>query len=68
MSFYTNYRLIELILLAQKLVSEMLLKRHENNGLIHKLITENISDDMIIRIVADFIIAAGDTVRRQFYN
>lgn len=46
----------------------MLLKRHENNGLIHKLITENISDDMIIRIVADFIIAAGDTVIRQIYN
>ncbi|KAI8436883.1 hypothetical protein MSG28_010330 [Choristoneura fumiferana] len=46
---------------AQKLVSEMLLKRDDNNGLVHKLLAENVSDNLIIRIVADFIIAAGDT-------
>ncbi|XP_073956980.1 cytochrome P450 315a1, mitochondrial-like [Choristoneura fumiferana] len=49
------------LLLAQKLVSEMLLKRDDNNGLVHKLLAENVSDNLIIRIVADFIIAAGDT-------
>lgn len=61
--------LIIVLLLAQKLVQEMLNnKKHFSNGLIKKLSDENVSDDTIIRLVADFVIAAGDTVIYQFYN
>lgn len=47
---------------ANKIVNEILKKRYDNNGLIKKLCNENMSDEMIIRIITDFIIAAGDTV------
>lgn len=33
-----------------------------NDGLIKKLLGENITNETITRIVGDFIIAAGDTV------
>lgn len=36
-----------------------------SNGLIKKLCDENVSKESIIRIVADFIIAAGDTASIQ---
>lgn len=48
--------------LAQKIVREMLTKRYDHNGLIKKLCDEDMSDVDITRIVADFVIAAGDTV------
>lgn len=43
-------------------------KKHFSNGLIKKLSDENVSDDTIIRLVADFVIAAGDTVIYKFYT
>ncbi|XP_049873126.1 cytochrome P450 315a1, mitochondrial [Pectinophora gossypiella] len=49
------------LFLAQKLVSEIINKKHDSNGLVAKLCDENISHDMITRIIADFVIAAGDT-------
>nr|UUA80965.1 shadow [Chilo suppressalis] len=49
------------IFLAQKIVQEMLNKKESNKGLIRKLCQEQMSDDTITRIVADFVIAAGDT-------
>lgn len=41
---------------------EILDKRQENNGLIKRLCEDNLSDEVITRIVSDFVIAAGDTV------
>ncbi|CAG9786808.1 unnamed protein product [Diatraea saccharalis] len=49
------------LLLARKIVQEMLNKKEKNKGLIWKLCQEQMSDDTITRIVADFVIAAGDT-------
>ncbi|CAG4971623.1 unnamed protein product [Colias eurytheme] len=49
------------LLLANKLVNEMLAIKNEGDGLIKKLVDENIDDVNISRIVTDFIIAAGDT-------
>ncbi|CAG5048004.1 unnamed protein product [Parnassius apollo] len=49
------------IFLAQKIVNEILVGRHETNGLIKKLSDENMDDETIRKIAADFIIAAGDT-------
>lgn len=42
------------------LVPEM--TRLDSDGLLHTMIKEGIHDDDAVRIVADFIIAAGDTV------
>nr|QZU75317.1 cytochrome P450 315a1 [Antheraea pernyi] len=47
--------------LAQKIASEILSKAHESDGLIKRLCTENMPDKDITKIVADFVIAAGDT-------
>ncbi|XP_013197398.2 cytochrome P450 315a1, mitochondrial [Amyelois transitella] len=47
--------------LAHKIVKEIIRKRHKSDGLINKLCKENISDDNITKIAADFVIAAGDT-------
>lgn len=49
---------------------EMINSKDKNNGLIKKLVQEDLKDEMIARIVADFIIAAGDTVCKAaiFYN
>lgn len=52
------------ILLAQKIVGEILDRRQENNGLIKRLCEEKLSDEIITRIVSDFVIAAGDTVKK----
>ncbi|XP_038209628.1 cytochrome P450 315a1, mitochondrial [Zerene cesonia] len=49
------------LFLANKLVIEMLAIKNEGDGLIKKLVDENIDDVNISRIVTDFIIAAGDT-------
>ncbi|KAJ0176555.1 hypothetical protein K1T71_007734 [Dendrolimus kikuchii] len=49
------------LLLAQKLVSEVIKEGHGTTGLIKKLADENISEETVTRIVSDFIIAAGDT-------
>lgn len=40
----------------------MLNSRDTNQGLIKLLVDENVSDEMITRIIADFVMAAGDTV------
>lgn len=37
----------------------------KSDGLINKLVAENIKNEDIIRIIADFIIAAGDTVKKM---
>ncbi|KAJ8731282.1 hypothetical protein PYW07_004446 [Mythimna separata] len=47
--------------LAHKIVDEMLLHSKDSNGLIHLLSEENMKAEDIRRIIADFIIAAGDT-------
>ncbi|XP_047991685.1 cytochrome P450 315a1, mitochondrial isoform X2 [Leguminivora glycinivorella] len=47
--------------LAQSLVSEMVIKRGEGDGLIHKLVKDGVTDETVVRLVADFILAAGDT-------
>ncbi|CAK1580374.1 unnamed protein product [Parnassius mnemosyne] len=49
------------VFLARKIVNEILLGRHETNGLIKKLSDENMDDETIRKIAADFVIAAGDT-------
>ncbi|KAM3965304.1 LOW QUALITY PROTEIN: cytochrome P450 family protein sad [Aphomia sociella] len=49
------------IAIAQKIVHEILNKHRESNGLIKRLCDENVPDEDIKRIVADFVIAAGDT-------
>ncbi|KAG6452805.1 cytochrome P450 315a1, mitochondrial [Manduca sexta] len=49
------------LFLAHKIVTEILNRRHENDGLIKRLCEDKMSDEDIIRIVADFVIAAGDT-------
>ncbi|XP_068633672.1 cytochrome P450 315a1, mitochondrial isoform X2 [Battus philenor] len=49
------------VFLAQKIVNEILLNRHETNGLIKKLSDDNVDDETIKKIAADFVIAAGDT-------
>lgn len=41
----------------------MLQKTSETQGLLKKLHEENLSDEIITRLVADFVIAAGDTVK-----
>lgn len=51
------------IVSAQKLVHELLSIQNLNKGLILKLKEENVPEEIITRIIADFIIAAGDTVR-----
>lgn len=45
-------------------MGEILDRRQENNGLIKRLCEENLSDEIITRIVSDFVIAAGDTVKK----
>ncbi|XP_023938528.2 cytochrome P450 315a1, mitochondrial [Bicyclus anynana] len=47
--------------LAKKMAFEMIKTKDQHSGLIHKLAQEDLEDEMIARIVADFIIAAGDT-------
>ncbi|CAH2262843.1 jg9217 [Pararge aegeria aegeria] len=47
--------------LAKKMAFEMIKNQDKNTGLIKKLLEEDLEDEMIARIVADFIIAAGDT-------
>ncbi|KAJ8722153.1 hypothetical protein PYW08_004555 [Mythimna loreyi] len=47
--------------LAHKIVGEMLLHSKESNGLINLLSEENMKPEDIKRIIADFVIAAGDT-------
>lgn len=47
------------------LVPEMI--RPDDDGLL-KMIMNNIDEDKAVRIVADFIIAAGDTVRFLIYQ
>lgn len=49
------------LLLAHKMVNEMLLHSKDSNGLINVLVEENIKPEDIKRIISDFIIAAGDT-------
>ncbi|KAL0883063.1 hypothetical protein ABMA27_016533 [Loxostege sticticalis] len=49
------------IFLAQKIVREILSNKHNTKGLIPKLRQDNMSDETITRVVADFVIAAGDT-------
>lgn len=41
---------------------EILSNKHNTKGLIPKLRQDNMSDETITRVVADFVIAAGDTV------
>lgn len=43
------------------LVPEMI--RLDSDGLLKMIVNEGIKDDKAVRIVTDFIIAAGDTVR-----
>lgn len=50
------------VLIAQKIVYEMLHTKDAGDGLVKRLKDENMSDELITRIVADFVIAAGDTV------
>lgn len=47
------------------MVIEMLTLENIKDGLVSKLKQENISQENIVRIIADFIIAAGDTVRNK---
>ncbi|XP_063383879.1 cytochrome P450 315a1, mitochondrial [Cydia fagiglandana] len=47
--------------LAQSLVSEMIIKREEGDGLIQKLLKDGVNEETIVRLAADFILAAGDT-------
>ncbi|KAI5637274.1 cytochrome p450 domain-containing protein [Phthorimaea operculella] len=47
--------------LAHKIVEEMLSVQSETNGLVRKLYSEGMSDALVQRIAADFVIAAGDT-------
>ncbi|CAK1551155.1 unnamed protein product [Leptosia nina] len=49
------------LLLGNKLVNEMLALKRSEDGLMSKMIKENMNDQTISRIVVDFIIAAGDT-------
>ncbi|CAH0715456.1 unnamed protein product, partial [Brenthis ino] len=49
------------LLLANKMASEMIRNGDKSDGLINKLVGENIKNEDIVRIIADFIIAAGDT-------
>nr|BAM73861.1 cytochrome P450 [Bombyx mori] len=49
------------ISIAQKIVYEMLHTKDAGDGLVKRLKDENMSDELITRIVADFVIAAGDT-------
>lgn len=46
----------------------MLKKRGTNNGLVEKLYRDNIPDEIITRIAADFVIAAGDTVSTTLFK
>lgn len=50
---------------VHNLVPEIL--RFDNDGLL-KIIVNDIDKDKVIRIIADFIIAAGDTVRLLIYQ
>lgn len=45
----------------------MLENRNKSNGLVKKMVDENVKSEDIIRIIADFIIAAGDTVNYKKY-
>ncbi|XP_050351130.1 cytochrome P450 315a1, mitochondrial [Nymphalis io] len=49
------------IFIAKKLAQEMIRQNEQSNGLIKRLMADNMKEEIIIRIVADFIIAAGDT-------
>ncbi|KAL4715422.1 hypothetical protein ACJJTC_015325 [Scirpophaga incertulas] len=49
------------ILLGNKIVSEILSRSDKSDGLIAKLRKENMSKEVITKIVTDFVIAAGDT-------
>lgn len=40
----------------------MLENKNKSNGLVKKMVDENIKNEDIIRIITDFIMAAGDTV------
>lgn len=48
-------------LLAHKLVTEIM-QQEKSNGLINILRGENMSDEIVKKIIGDFVIAAGDTV------
>ncbi|CAH2096099.1 unnamed protein product [Euphydryas editha] len=47
--------------LAKKMANEMIRHSNRSNGLVNRLIQDGMKDEIIIRIIADFIIAAGDT-------
>ncbi|XP_046965607.1 cytochrome P450 315a1, mitochondrial [Vanessa cardui] len=49
------------LFLAKKLAQEMVRHNGQSNGLVKRLMEDNMEEEMITRIVADFIIAAGDT-------
>lgn len=39
-----------------------------DNGLLRKMKSQNLSDDIIVRLFSDLIIAAGDTVSFLFFS
>ncbi|XP_031765938.1 cytochrome P450 315a1, mitochondrial isoform X2 [Galleria mellonella] len=47
--------------IARKIVQEILNNHHDSNGLVKRLCNENVSEEDIKRIAADFVMAAGDT-------
>lgn len=51
---------------VQSLVPEMI--QFDGDGLLKMIMNDGISDDKIVRIITDFIIAAGDTVRFLIYH
>lgn len=53
---------IYIFVAANKMAREMLENKNKSNGLVKKMVDENIKNEDIIRIITDFIMAAGDTV------
>ncbi|XP_045447893.1 cytochrome P450 315a1, mitochondrial [Melitaea cinxia] len=47
--------------LAKKMANEMIRHSNQSNGLVNRLIQDGMKEEIITRIIADFIIAAGDT-------
>ncbi|CAG9561825.1 unnamed protein product [Danaus chrysippus] len=50
------------LFLAKKITREMIVSKNESDGLIKRMTEEDMSPEIITRIVSDLIIAAGDTV------
>lgn len=53
---------VYIFILGRKITREMMFNKNKSDGLLKRMTEENMSPEIITRIVSDLIIAAGDTV------